>query len=141
MSSTGLYQVVVTATNPQSGNISIPSRLYLSSNSGSTFNQIIELPYIDDNNYSYFGGVSMSGNGKYISASVLDNSNIDDNFNYIYISSNYGSSWEKIYNDSNGLPFKSLATSNTGFLNLNNAGQYQILTGINQLFINDNYGL
>ena len=48
------------------------------------------------NNYFKFGGVSMSGNGNIITASVL---NQDDNFQYIYLSSDIGATWKKIYND------------------------------------------
>ena len=116
--------------------ISIPSRLYLSSNSGTNFIQKIQLPYTDDNNYLVFGGVSMSANGTYITASVLDQ---DGNFQYIYISSNIGVTWNKIYNDINGsaINFTSIPT---GFLNLNYSGQYQMLSGINKLYVNNNYG-
>lgn len=137
MSDNGQYQVFVTATNPQDGNTSIPSRLYFSSNSGATFNQIIELPYINDINFAYFGGVSMSADGKYITASV---SNASGGFQYIYVSSDTGITWKKIYNDSNGTTFNSIATDFLGFLNTNYSGQYQILTGTNQLFVNNNYG-
>jgi hypothetical protein len=136
MSDTGQYQVVVTATNPQSGNTSIPSRLYLSSNSGSTFNQIIQLPYTNNDNYLVFGGVSMSGNGSIITASVL---NQDSIFQYIYLSSNYGVTWNKIYNDSNGSVIN-ISGLISGFLNTNFSGQYQMLSGTNKLYINNNYG-
>jgi hypothetical protein len=136
MSDTGQHQVVVTATNPQSGNTSIPSRLYLSDTSGSTFNSVIQLPYINDNNYFVFGGVSMSSNGRYISASVLDQ---DGNFQYIYISSDIGVTWNKIYNDSNGSAINFTSTP-AGFLNLNYSGQYQMLSGIDKLYVNNNYG-
>jgi hypothetical protein len=136
MSNNGLYQVVVTATNPQSGNTSIPSRLYLSSNSGSSFSKIIELTYIDDNNYLIFGGVSMSGDGSIITASVL---NQDAIFQYIYLSSNNGVTWKKVYNDNNGSVIN-VSGINSGFLNSNFSGQYQILTGTNKLYLNNNYG-
>lgn len=136
MSDNGQYQVFVTATNPQDGNTSIPSRLYLSSNSGTTFSQIIELP-LNGINFAYFGGVSMSSDGKYITASVL---NASGGFQYIYVSSDTGVTWKKIYNDSNGTTFNSIATDFLGFLNTNYSGQYQILTGTNQLFVNNNYG-
>lgn len=136
MSNNGLYQVVVTATNPQTGNTSIPSRLYLSSNSGSSFSQIIQLTYTDDNNYLFFGGVSMSGDGSIITASVLDQDGI---FQYIYLSSNNGVNWKKIYNDNNGSVII-FSGQNAGFLNTNFSGQYQILTGINKLYFNNNYG-
>jgi hypothetical protein len=136
MSNTGQYQVVVTATNPQSGNTSIPSRLYLSSNSGSSFSQIIQLPYTDDNNYLIFGGVSMSADGKYITASVLDQTS---NLQYIYISSNIGVTWTKIYNDSTGSQIN-VSGQTAGFLNVNYSGQYQIITGENDLYVNNNYG-
>ena len=136
MSNNGQYQVVVTATNPQSGNISIPSRLYLSSNSGNTFNQIIELPYIDDDNYLKFGGVSMSYDGKYITASVLDKYGV---FQYIYVSSNIGVTWTKIYNDINGSQIN-VTGQYAGFLNLNYSGKYQMLTGTDGLYINNNFG-
>ncbi len=144
MSNSGQYQVVVTATNPQPepppGNTSIPSRLYLSSNSGTSFSQIIQLPYTDDNNYFKFGGVSMSYNGSIITASVL---NQDDNFQYIYLSSDTGVTWKKIYNDSNGLPIN-ISGLTAGFLNTSgntdNSGQYQMLTAIDKLYINNNYG-
>lgn len=136
MSNTGQYQVVVTATNIQDPNPGIPSRLYLSSNSGSSFNQIIQLPYTDVNNFMIFGGVSMSGNGNIITASVL---NQDENFQYIYLSSDIGVTWKKIYNDSNGsvINISGLAA---GFLNTNDSGQYQMLTAIDKLYINNNYG-
>jgi hypothetical protein len=137
MSDNGLYQVVVTATNPQSGNTSIPSRLYLSSNSGSSFSQIIQLPYTDDNNYFIFGGVSMSADGNIITASVLNKVNT---FQYIYLSSNSGVTWTKIYNDSNGSPISVTGEQNVGFLNVNYTGQCQMLTGTNKLYINNNYG-
>jgi hypothetical protein len=137
MSDNGLYQVFVTATNPQSGNTSIPSRLYLSSNSGSSFSQIIQLPYTNDNNYLIFGGVSMSSNGTYITSSVLDQ---DSNFKYIYISSDIGVTWTKIYNDNNGSAIN-VTGQYAGFLNLNLSGQYQLLSGTNQLYINNNYGI
>ena len=137
MSDNGQYQVVVTATNVQSGNTSIPSRLYLSSNSGTSFSSIIQLPYTNDNNYLKFGGVSMSANGQYITASVLDQ---DNNFEYIYLSNDIGVTWNKIYNDSNGIPFNS-PTNELGFLNTNSSGQYQMLSGSNTLFINSNYGI
>jgi hypothetical protein len=136
MSNTGQYQVVVTATNPQSGNTSIPSRLYLSSNSGSSFSQTIQLPYTDNNNYLIFGGVSMSYDGKYITASVLDQ---NDDLQYIYISSNSGVTWTKIYNDSTGTEIN-VSGQTAGFLNVNYSGQYQILTGDNDLYVNNNYG-
>lgn len=136
MSNTGQYQVVVTATNIQDPNPGIPSRLYLSSNSGSSFNQIIQLPYTDVNNFMIFGGVSMSGNGNIITASVL---NQDENFQYIYLSSDIGVTWKKIYNDSNGsvINISGLAA---GFLNTNDSCQYQMLTAIDKLYINNNYG-
>jgi hypothetical protein len=136
MSDTGQHQVVVTATNPQSGNTSIPSRLYLSSDSGTNFSQIIQLPYTNDNNYLVFGGVSMSSDGTYITASVLDQ---DGNFQYIYISSDIGVTWTKIYNDNNGSAIN-VTGQYAGFLNLNFSGQYQMLTGTNKLYINNNYG-
>jgi hypothetical protein len=136
MSNTGKYQVVVTATNPQSGNTSIPSRLYVSSNSGTSFSQIIQLPYTDDNNYLIFGGVSMSADGKYITASVLDQ---NDDLQYIYISSNIGVTWTKIYNDSTGSQIN-VSGQTAGFLNVNYSGQYQIITGENDLYVNNNYG-
>ena len=136
ISNNGQYQVVVTATNPQSGNTSIPSRLYLSSNSGSSFSKIIELTYIDDNNYLIFGGVSMSGDGSIITASVL---NQDGIFQYIYLSSNNGVTWKKVYNDNNGSVIN-LSGIDSGFLNSNFSGQYQILTGTNKLYLNNNYG-
>ena len=138
MSDSGLYQVVVTATNPQLGNTSIPSRLYLSSNSGSSFSQIIQLPYTDDNNYLIFGGVSMSADGNIITASVLNKVNT---FQYIYLSSNSGVTWTKIYNDSNGSPISVTGEQNVGFLNINYTGQCQMLTGTNKLYINNNYGI
>jgi hypothetical protein len=136
MSNNGQYQVVVTATNPQSGNTSIPSRLYLSSNSGSSFSQIIQLPYTNDNNYLIFGGVSMSGDGSIITASVL---NQDSTFQYIYLSSNFGVTWTKIYNDTTGSQI-SVTGQYAGFLNTNFSGQYQMLSGTNILYINNNYG-
>jgi hypothetical protein len=136
MSDNGLYQVFVTATFPQSGITSIPSRLYLSTNSASSFNQIIQLPYTDDNNYSYFGGVSMSADGKYITASVFD---INNGFQYIYISSNFGVTWNKIYNDSNG-SIINVSGLYSGFLNTSYSGQYQMLSGTDTLYINTNYG-
>jgi hypothetical protein len=137
ISDSGQYQVVVTASNVQAPNTGIPSRLYLSTNSGTNFSTIIELPYTNDNDYMYFGGVSMSANGQYITASVLDYNN---GFQYITVSSNYGDSWKNIYNDSNGDSFNLLATFDTGFINTNYSGKYQILTGTNQLFLNSNYG-
>lgn len=137
MSNNGQYQVVVTATNPQSGNTSIASRLYLSSNSGTSFTQIIQLPYTDDNNYLIFGGVSMSADGNIITASVL---NQDNSFQYIYLSSNTGVTWTKIYNDSAGSPI-SVIGQYAGFLNTNFSGQYQMLSGTNILYINNNYGI
>ncbi len=137
ISNNGQYQVVVTATNPQSGNTSIPSRLYLSSNSGSSFSQIIQLAYTDDNNYLIFGGVSMSADGNIITASVL---NQDNTFQYIYLSSNSGITWKKIYNDSNGSPISVTGQQNVGFLNTNFSGQYQMLAGTNEIYINNNYG-
>lgn len=136
MSDNGQYQVVVTATNPQSGNTSIPSRLYLSSNSGTSFSQNIELPYTDDNTFLKFGGVSMSFDGKYITASVINQAGV---FQYIYISSNTGVTWTKVYNDSTGTLIN-VSGQYAGFLNLNSSGQYQMITGTNQLFINSNYG-
>ena len=138
ISNDGKYQVVVTATNPQIGNTSIPSRLYLSSNYGSSssFSQIIQLPYTNDNNYLIFGGVSMSADGKYITASVLDQ---DINFQYIYISSNSGVTWKKIYNDINGSQIN-VTGQYAGFLNTNFSGQYQMLTGTDILYINNNFG-
>jgi hypothetical protein len=136
MSDSGQYQVVVTATNIQDQNPGIPSRLYLSSNSGSSFKQIIQLPYTNVNNYFKFGGVSMSGNGNIITASVL---NQDENFQYIYLSSDIGATWKKIYNDSNGLPIN-ISGLTAGFLNTNDSGQYQMLTAIDKLYINNNYG-
>ena len=136
MSNTGQYQVVVTATNIQDPNPGIPSRLYLSSNSGSSFNQIIQLPYTNVNNYFKFGGVSMSGNGNIITASVL---NQDENFQYIYLSSDIGVTWKKIYNDSNGSVIN-ISGLTAGFLNTNDSGQYQMLTAIDKLYINNNYG-
>jgi len=136
MSNTGQYQVVVTATNIQDPNPGIPSRLYLSSNSGSSFNQIIQLPYTDVNNFMVFGGVSMSGNGNIITASVL---NQDENFQYIYLSSDIGVTWKKIYNDSNGSVIN-ISGLTAGFLNTNDSGQYQMLTAIDKLYINNNYG-
>jgi hypothetical protein len=137
MSDTGLYQVFVTATNPQSVDISIPSRLYLSSTSGTSFSQIIQLPYTDDNNYLIFGGVSMSSDGKYITASVLDQ---DGNFQYIYISSDIGVTWTKIYNDNTGSQIN-VTGQYAGFLNINYSGQYQMLAGTDKLYINNNYGI
>jgi len=136
ISNNGQYQVVVTATNPQSGNTSIPSRLYLSSNSGTNFSQIIQLVYTDDNNYLTFGGVSMSADGNIITASVL---NQDNTFQYIYLSSNSGVTWTKVYNDKNGSPI-SVTGQYAGFLNTNFSGQYQMLTGTDELYINNNYG-
>jgi hypothetical protein len=136
ISNNGLYQVVVTATNPESGNTSIPSRLYLSSDSGSNFSQIIQLPYTDDNNYLIFGGVSMSADGSIITASVL---NQNSTFQYIYLSSNFGVTWTKIYNDTNGSPI-SVTGQYAGFLNTNFSGQYQMITGTDILYINNNYG-
>jgi hypothetical protein len=136
ISNNGQYQVVVTATNPQSGNTSIPSRLYFSSNSGSSFSQIIQLAYTDDNNYLIFGGVSMSSDGKYITASVLDQ---DNTFKYIYLSSNTGVTWTKVYNDKNGSQIN-VTGQYAGFLNTNFSGQYQMLTGTDELYINNNYG-
>ena len=136
MSNSGQYQVVVTATNPQSGNTSIPSRLYLSSDSGSNFSQIIQLLYTDNNNYLIFGGVSMSGDGSIITATVL---NQDNTFQYIYLSSNNGVTWKKIYNDSTG-SLISVTGQYAGFLNTNFSGQYQMLSGTNILYINNNYG-
>jgi len=138
LSDTGQYQVFVTATNPQSQDISIPSRLYLSSNSGTSFTKIIQLTYTDDNTYLVFGGVSMSSNGQYITASVLDQDGI---LQYIYVSSDIGVTWNKIYNDSDGSLFNLIPTINGfGFLNTNYSGQYQMLAGDNILFINNNYG-
>lgn len=136
ISDNGQYQVFVTATNPQSIDISTPSRLYLSSNSGNSFNQIIQLPYTDDTNYLVFGGVSMSANGNHITASVLDQDGV---FQYIYISSDIGVTWKKIYNDSTGSTISVLGQY-AGFLNVNYSGQYQMLTGLNKLYINNNYG-
>jgi hypothetical protein len=136
MSDSGQYQVVISATNPQSGNTSIPSRLYLSTNSGTSFNQIIQLSYTDDNNYLIFGGVSMSGNGSIITASVL---NQDGIFQYIYLSSNYGNTWNKIYNDNTGSAINISGLDN-GFININFSGQYQMISGTNKLYINNNYG-
>jgi hypothetical protein len=137
MSDSGLYQVVVTATNPQLGNTSIPSRLYLSSNSGTSFSQIIQLPYTDDNNYLIFGGVSMSADGNIITASVLNKVNT---FQYIYLSSNSGVTWTKIYNDSNGSQIN-VTGQYAGFLNVNYSGRYQMITGTDILYINNNYGI
>jgi hypothetical protein len=138
LSDSGQYQVFVTATNPQSVDISIPSRLYLSSNSGTSFTKIIQLTYTDDNNYLVFGGVSMSANGQYITASVLDQDGI---LQYIYVSSDIGVTWNKIYNDSDGSPFSLIQTINGfGFLNTNYSGQYQMLSGANILYISNNYG-
>jgi hypothetical protein len=136
MSNDGGYQVVVTATNPQSENPSIPSRLYLSDTSGNSFTQIIQLPYTDNNNYLIFGGVSMSGDGNRITASVL---NQDITFQYIYLSRDYGVTWTKIYNDNTGLPI-SVTGQYGGFLNSSFSGQYQMLSGTNKLYINNNYG-
>lgn len=136
ISNNGQYQVVVTATNPQSGNTSIPSRLYLSSDFGANFSQIIQLPYTNDNSYLIFGGVSMSADGKYITASVLDQ---DGNFQYIYLSSNIGVTWTKIYNDINGSQIN-VTGQYAGFLNTNYSGEYQMLTGTNTLYINNNFG-
>jgi hypothetical protein len=135
MSDNGQFQVVVTATNPQSGNASIPSRLYLSTNSGTTFNQIIQLTYTDDNNYFVFGGVSMSADGKYITASVLGPYGL---FQYMYVSSDTGVTWKKIVNDINGNSLFGIYS--LGFLNTNYSGQYQMLSGVNKLYINNNYG-
>jgi hypothetical protein len=139
MSNSGQYQVVVTATKisdsltPLPG---IPSRLYLSSNSGTNISQIIQLLYTNDNSYLIFGGVSMSADGKYITASVLDQ---DGNFQYIYLSSNIGVTWTKIYNDINGSQIN-VTGQYAGFLNTNYSGEYQMLTGTNTLYINNNFG-
>jgi photosystem II stability/assembly factor-like uncharacterized protein len=135
MSDNGKYQVFVTATNPQSGNPSIPSKLYLSENSGNSFSQIIQLSYTDDNNYLKFGGVSMSADGKYITTSVLNQYGY---FQYIYLSTDTGVSWKQITNDINGNSL--IGISGLNFLNLNYSGQYQMLSGSNTLYINNNYG-
>lgn len=138
MSDNGQYQVVVTATNHEPGNPSIPSRLYLSSNSGSSFSQILQLTYTNDNSYLKFGGVSMSADGLYITASVLDQDGI---LQYINVSSDTGNTWNKIYNDSDGSPFNLIPTVNDfGFLNTNFSGKYQMLTCGNILYISTNYG-
>jgi hypothetical protein len=143
ISDNGQYQVFVTATNINT--TAIPSKLYLSTNYGSNFNPIITLSLIDDNNYQVFGGVSMSSNGKYITASVFEYNNSPAVLNYLYISSNYGSTWKKIYNDNNGNkiisgPIES-SGPDIGFLNSNFSGQYQMfVSGANIIYINNNYG-
>jgi hypothetical protein len=136
------YQTFVTSVNT-SASSPIKSRLYLSRDYGSNFNKLAELSYTDDNNYLYFGGVSMSANGNYITASVSEVKNGITIFKYIYISSDNGYTWNKIYNDSSGTPFitdKNKA-GELGFLNTNFSGKYQMLSGINNiLYINNNYG-
>jgi len=136
LSDDGKNQVCV--SSPNTTLTPIPGRLYLSRNYGNNFNQIIELPYIDIDNYQGFGGVSMSADGKYITASVLDQDGI---LQFIYISNDNGNTWKQIKNDSNGISFiYSSQLKNLGFLNTNYSGQYQMITGLNSLYINNNYG-
>jgi hypothetical protein len=134
MSDNGQYQVFVTATNTNNPH-TIPSRLYLSSNYGTSFSQIIQLSYTDTDNYLIFGGVSMSANGKYITASVLNQYAV---FKYIYVSSDYGVTWKQIINDIDGNSFTGVSL---GFINLNYSGKYQLLAGTNALYISDSYGV
>jgi hypothetical protein len=80
----------------------------------------------------------MSADGKIITASVSDITKINV---YLYVSSDYGNTWKQINTDSNNSPFN---TTNSyiglGFLNTNKSGKYQMLSGTDTLFINNNYG-
>lgn len=126
LSDDGVHQVFVTAANLNTTPIN--SRLYLSRDSGSTFVQLIEL---SDTNY-IFAGVSMSADGNIITASVSNN--IDEN-QYLLLSIDNGNNWRSVEKDTSGNIF-----SNVGFLNLSKTGKYQILTGTNKMYINNNYG-